>query len=70
MMSILDLQIVSALHMFIEPKTHFFLLFKVQHIMALQTIQNVLSSCYFHLSPIAYDVFFSSSLFKSSAAFI
>jgi hypothetical protein len=37
--------------MFIKPKTHFFLLFKIKHIMALHTIQNVLSKCYLHFSP-------------------
>jgi hypothetical protein len=48
----LILQMVSALDMFIKPKTHFFLLFKMKHIMVLHTIQNVLSSCYIHFLPL------------------
>jgi hypothetical protein len=38
--------------LFIKPKTYFFLLFKIKHIMALHTIQNVLFSRYLHLSPL------------------
>jgi hypothetical protein len=37
-----------------KQKTHFFPLFKIKHMMALHTIQNVnaLSSCYLHFSPL------------------
>ena len=36
--------------MFLKPKTHSFLLFKIKHILALHTIKNVLSSCYLYFS--------------------
>jgi hypothetical protein len=42
---------VSVLHMFIKQKTHFFILCKTKHIMALQIIQKVLSLCYFYFLP-------------------
>ena len=47
----LILQMVHTSHMLIKHKSHFFILLcKTKQIMALHTIQNVLSSCYLHFS--------------------